>query len=143
MPTLTLLFGEQENRDWNQEDIDWNSIDRNLVSEHIVVTQAEINGKRLGSLHLRNTYDINISRVLRSGVQILATPDLILQLGDRLTVVGEKTAIKRVAGIGFRAAQHAGHQQSGKNGTGRRPYYRRNIGRMFRAAPAHAHLYDP
>ena len=99
MPSLTLLFGEQENRDWNQEDIDWNSIDRNLVSEHIVVTQAEINGKRLGSLHLRNTYDINISRVLRSGVQILATPDLILQLGDRLTVVGEKTAIKRVAGI--------------------------------------------
>ena len=99
MPTLTLLFGEQENRDWNQEDIDWNSIDRNLVSEHIVVTQAEINGKRLGSLHLRNTYDINISRVLRSGVQILATPDLILQLGDRLTVVGEKTAIKRVACI--------------------------------------------
>ena len=99
MPTLTLLFGEQENRDWNQEDIDWNSIDRNLVSEHIVVTQAEINGKRLGSLHLRNTYDINSSRVLRSGVQILATPDLILQLGDRLTVVGEKTAIKRVAGI--------------------------------------------
>ena len=99
MPTLTLLFGEQENRDWNQEDIDWNSIDRNLVSEHIVVTQAEINGKRLGSLHLRNTYDINISRVLRSGVQILATPDLILQLSDRLTVVGEKTAIKRVAGI--------------------------------------------
>ena len=99
MPTLTLLFGEQENRDWNQEDIDWNSIDRNLVSEHIVVTHAEINGKRLGSLHLRYTYDINISRVLRSGVQILATPDLILQLGDRLTVVGEKTAIKRVAGI--------------------------------------------
>ncbi len=99
MPTLTLLFGEQENRDWNQEDIDWNSIDRNLVSGHIVVPQAEINGKRLGSLHLRNTYDINISRVLRSGVQILATPDLILQLGDRLTVVGEKTAIKRVAGI--------------------------------------------
>ena len=99
MPTLTLLLGEKENRDWNQEDIDWNSIDRNLVSEHIVVTQAEINGKRLGSLHLRNTYDINISRVLRSGVQILATPDLILQLGDRLTVVGEKTAIKRVAGI--------------------------------------------
>ena len=97
LPTLTLLFGEQEIRDWNQEDIDWNSIDRNLVSEHIVVTQAEINGKRLGSLHLRNTYDINICRVLRSGVQILATPDLILQLGDRLTVVGEKSAFKRVA----------------------------------------------
>ena len=99
MPTLTLLFGEQENRDWNQEDIDWNSIDRNLVSEHIVVTQAEINGKRLGSLHLRNTYDINISRVYRSGVQLLATPDLRLQLGDRLTVVGEAEAIRNVEKI--------------------------------------------
>ena len=99
MPTLTLLFGEQENRDWNKEDIDWNSIDRNLISEHIVVTRPEINGKRLGALHLRNLYDINISRVLRSGVQILATPDLILQLGDRLTVIGEKEAINRVAGI--------------------------------------------
>ena len=99
MSTLTLLFGEQENRDWNKEDIDWNSIDRNLVSEHIVVTRPEINGKRLGALHLRNLYDINISRVLRSGVQILATPDLILQLGDRLTVIGEKEAINRVAGI--------------------------------------------
>ncbi len=99
MPTLTLLFGEQENRDWNKEDIDWNSIDRNLVSEHIVVTKPEINGKRLGSLHLRNLYDINISRVLRSGVQILATPDLVLQLGDRLTVIGEKEAINRVATI--------------------------------------------
>lgn len=99
MPTLTLLFGEQENRDWNKEDIDWNSIDRNLVSEHIVVTKPEINGKRLGSLHLRNLYDINISRVLRSGVQILATPDLVLQLGDRMTVIGEKEAINRVATI--------------------------------------------
>ena len=99
MPTLTLLFGEQENRDWNKEDIDWNSIDRNLESHHIVVTKPEINGKRIGSLHLRNDYDINISRVLRSGVQILATPDLVLQIGDRLTVIGEKAAIKRVESI--------------------------------------------
>ena len=97
MPTLTLLFGEQENRDWNKEDIDWNSIDRNLESHHIVVTKPEINGKRIGSLHLRNDYDINISRVLRSGVQILATPDLVLQIGDRLTVVGRIEDINRLA----------------------------------------------
>lgn len=44
------------------------------------MTRSEINGKKLGSLRLRNAYDINISRVLRSGVQILATPDLVLQL---------------------------------------------------------------
>ena len=60
MPTLTLLFGEQENRDWNKEDINWDSIDRELVSRHIVVTRSEINGKKLGSLRLRNAYDINI-----------------------------------------------------------------------------------
>lgn len=99
MPILTMLFGEQENRDWNKEDIDWNSIDRELVSSYIVVTRPEINGRRLGSLRLRNAYDINVSRVLRSGVKLLATPDLVLQLGDRLTVVGDATAIKQVEKI--------------------------------------------
>ena len=93
---LTVLFGEQENTDWNKEDIDWNAIDSELVSQRIVVTRPELNGKKLGSLRLRNHYGINISRVYRSGVQLLATPELILQLGDRLTVVGEKAAILNV-----------------------------------------------
>ena len=95
-PSLTILFGEQENRDWNKEDIDWNAIDSQLISKHIVISRPEINGKKLGSLRLRNTYGINITRVLRSGVQLLATPGLILQLGDRLTVVGEAAAIHNV-----------------------------------------------
>ena len=93
---LTVLFGEQENTDWNKEDIDWNAIDSELVSQRIVVTRPELNGKKLGALRLRNHYGINISRVYRSGVQLLATPGLILQLGDRLTVVGEKAAIQNV-----------------------------------------------
>jgi AspT/YidE/YbjL antiporter-like protein len=93
---LTILFGEQENRDWNKEDIDWNAIDSQLISKHIIISRPEINGKKLGSLRLRNTYGINISRVMRSGVQLLATSGLILQLGDRLTVVGEAAAIQNV-----------------------------------------------
>lgn len=96
VPALTILFGEQEDRDWNQEDIDWNAIDSKLISKHIIVSRSEINGKKLGSLRLRNTYGINISRVLRSGVKLLATPNLVLQLGDRLTVVGEAAAINNV-----------------------------------------------
>ena len=96
VPALTILFGEQENRDWNKEDIDWNAIDSKLISKHIVISRPEINGKKLGSLRLRNTYGINISRVLRSGVQLLATPGLVLQLGDRLTIVGEAAAIHNV-----------------------------------------------
>lgn len=95
-PTLTILFGEQEKKDWNKEDIDWNAIDSQLISKHIIVTRPEINGKKLGALRLRNTYGINISRVLRSGVQLLATPGLVLQLGDRLTVVGEAAAIQNI-----------------------------------------------
>ena len=93
---LTLLFGEQENTDWNKEDIDWNAIDSQLISQRIVVTRPELNGKKLGALRLRNHYGINISRVYRSGVQLLATPELTLQLGDRLTVVGEAAAIQNV-----------------------------------------------
>ena len=93
---LTVLFGEQENTDWNKEDIDWNAIDSQLISQRIVVTRPELNGRKLGSLRLRNHYGINISRVYRSGVQLLATPELTLQLGDRLTVVGEAAAIQNV-----------------------------------------------
>ncbi|MEG0559556.1 MAG: putative transporter [Muribaculaceae bacterium] len=93
---LTVLFGEQENTNWNSDDIDWNAIDSQLISQRILVTRPEINGKKLSSLRLRNHYGINISRVYRSGVQLLATSELTLQLGDRLTVVGEAAAIQNV-----------------------------------------------
>ncbi len=96
---LRLIFGEQEQKDWNTENIDWNAIDSQLISQRILVTRPEINGRKLASLRLRNHYGINISRVYRSGVQLLATPDLRLQLGDRLTVVGEAEDIRRVEKI--------------------------------------------
>ena len=96
---LRLIFGEQEQKDWNKENIDWNAIDSQLISQRILVTRPEINGRKLASLRLRNSYGINISRVYRSGVQLLATPDLRLQLGDRLTVVGEAAAIRNVEKI--------------------------------------------
>lgn len=96
---LHLIFGRQEKKDWNTRDIDWNAVDRQLISQRILVTRPEINGRKLSSLRLRNLYGINISRVYRSGVQLLATPDLTLQLGDRLTVVGEATAVHNVEKI--------------------------------------------
>ena len=97
--SLRHIFGKQEQKDWNAENIDWNKIDSELASQRIIVTRPEINGKKLSSLRLRNNYGINISRVYRSGVQLLATPDLVLQLGDRITVVGETADIKRVEKI--------------------------------------------
>lgn len=96
---LRLIFGEQEQKDWNRDGIDWNAVDSQLISQRIVVTRPEINGRKLASLRLRNNYGINISRVYRSGVQLLATPDLTLRMGDRLTVVGEAAAIQRVERI--------------------------------------------
>ena len=96
VPNLTMVFGMEESKDWNKKDIDWNAIDSQLISKHIVISKSEINGKKLGALKLRNSYGINITRVMRSGIQLLATPGLVLQLGDRLTVVGERQAIENV-----------------------------------------------
>ncbi len=93
---IKILFGVEETTDWNDKNIDWNAIDSQLISQVIVVSRSEINGKRLGALKLRNSYGINITRIYRAGVQLLATPGLVLQLGDKLTVVGEAAAISNV-----------------------------------------------
>lgn len=90
---LSVFFGEKENIDWNHN-VNWNKLDRQFVSRHIIVSRPEINGKKLGSLRLRNTFGITVSRVMRSGVKLLATPDLVLQLGDRLTAVGNAADIE-------------------------------------------------
>lgn len=97
---IKVLFGEQENVDWNKEDIDWNHIDNSqLVSRRIIITNSKINGEKLGSLKLRNNYGINITRINRAGIDLLASSDLMLQIGDKLTVVGEKASIDNVAKI--------------------------------------------
>ena len=67
-----------------------------LVSRHIVVTKNELNGKRIGDLNVRATYHVSITRIRRAGVELLATRDLYLQLGDRITVVGEERAVDKV-----------------------------------------------
>lgn len=93
------IFGEKVVKDWNQKDIDWNHLDGMLVSRHIFVTKNSINGAKLGDLHLRNTYRINITRVNRAGIDILPSRDLRLQIGDKLTVVGEERAVAEVAKV--------------------------------------------
>lgn len=96
---IKVLFGEQENVDWNKADIDWNAIDSQLISRRIAVTRNRVNGVKLGSLRLRNLYGINITRVNRAGIDLLASPDLRLQIGDRLTIVGETNSVNTVGKI--------------------------------------------
>ena len=67
-----------------------------LVSRNIIVTKPELNGKRIGDLNVRATYHVSITRIRRAGIELLATRDLYLQLGDRITVVGEERAVNKI-----------------------------------------------
>ena len=96
---ISLLFGSQENVDWNKKDIDWNAIDSQLASKKILVTRPEINGTKLGELRLRNSFGINITRVNRAGIDLLPSRSLRLQLGDRVTIVGEARSIENAGKI--------------------------------------------
>ena len=96
---ISSLFGPQENVDWNRGDIDWNAIDSQLVSRKILVTRSEINGTKLGDLRLRNSFGINITRVNRAGIDLLPSRSLRLQLGDRVTIVGEARSIENAGRI--------------------------------------------
>ncbi|EJX07067.1 potassium uptake protein TrkA [gut metagenome] len=79
--------------------VDWEKQDTPLVSRRILVTKSEINGKKLGDLHFRNMYDVNVTRINRSGMDLFADPSLVLQVGDRVMVVGQQDAVERVANV--------------------------------------------
>jgi putative transport protein len=70
-----------------------------LISRNIVVTKPELNGKRIGDLNVRATYHVSITRIRRAGVELLATRDLYLQLGDRIKVVGDERAVNKVESL--------------------------------------------
>ena len=77
--------------------MDWQSAPTPVYSRRIVVTRSEYNGVALGSLRLHNGYQLNCTRVNRAGVDLLASPSLRLQMGDRITVVGNLEDIDRLA----------------------------------------------
>lgn len=105
---LTIMLGKKIDMDEKQ----WNKQKNNeLVSERLVVSNPKLNGRRLGDLKLRNTFDITITRVKRAGVDLIARPTLILQLGDRVTVVGEKENVKKVQSLIGDSVQRLDHPQ--------------------------------
>ena len=89
-----LLLGPKIEVAWEEKEKDIH-----LVSRHIVVTKAKINGKLIRDLKIREAFAITISRVRRAGIELLATPELRLQMGDRLTVVGEKEAVDKISQV--------------------------------------------
>ena len=89
---VTAFIGKEIQVDWEKQDMP-------MVSRRILVTKSEINGKKLGSLHFRSMYGVNVTRINRSGMDLFADPNLILQVGDRVMVVGQQDAVERVAGV--------------------------------------------
>ena len=78
-------------------EMDWEAIPAPIISRRIVITKPELNGRTLGSLRLPFGYRLNATRLNRAGVDLVANPNLTLQMGDRLTVVGKKEDINRLA----------------------------------------------
>lgn len=92
LPQVLMLFGKQIDMPKSE----WEHLDTKLVSVRMIVTKSTINGKQLRDLKLRSSYGVSITRVTRAGMELVATPGLILQIGDRLRVVGSKAGVEKV-----------------------------------------------
>lgn len=88
---ITAFIGPETEVDWEIQDV-------KMVSKKLTVTQSNINGKTLGSLHSSSMFGVNVTRLYRSGIELFASPNVILQVGDILTTVGPEDAVERFAG---------------------------------------------
>lgn len=82
--TVRIIFGEEV--PLHQED--WNKMDSHMVPRKLTITKSSLTGKRLSELCLRRKYNVTVTRVIRSGIELVAHPGLILQMGDSIIVVG-------------------------------------------------------
>jgi putative transport protein len=80
-------------------EVDWEQQDQPLVSKRVLVTNSKINGKSFGQMHFSSVYGVNVTRVTRHGMDIFASPNLPLQVGDRIMVVGPQDDVDRVANM--------------------------------------------
>ena len=92
---IVAFIGPRVEQEWGITD----QHDKTMVSRRILVTQPSINGKTLGEIHFSSMYGVNVTRVNRSGMDLFASRQLRLQVGDRVMVVGPRDAIERVANL--------------------------------------------
>ena len=91
--TVRIIFGEEIPMHLG----DWVKQDEHLVTRRLSITKSSLTGKHIRDLHIRNSYGVSVTRVLRSGVELVARPNLILQMGDSIQVVGTVEGIDQVA----------------------------------------------
>ena len=92
---VRIVFGEEIPMHLD----DWVHQDEHLVTRRLAITKSSLTGKRLSELHIREKYGVSVTRVLRTGVELVARPNLILQMGDSILVVGTESDINHVASI--------------------------------------------
>ena len=85
------IIGPHVDFDWQLE-----TSPKGIISKRIVITNNELNGRKIGSIRLHEGYKVNITRIYRSGLELLASPNLSLQVGDKLTVVGREEDVDRL-----------------------------------------------
>ena len=99
---IIVFFGKEISMEWEQ-------LNKELISRRILITKPELNGKTLAQLKIRNNFDASITRVNRSGVDLVASPQLQLQLGDRVTIVGSELAVahtEKILGNSMKRLNH-------------------------------------
>ena len=99
---ISVFFGKQI-------DMQWEQLDKKLISRRILITKPELNGKMLSQLKIRNNFGASLTRVNRSGVDLVAAPQLQLQMGDRVTIVGSELAVshaEKVLGNSMKRLDH-------------------------------------
>lgn len=102
MEAITAFFGKPI-------DMEWEQLNKELVSRRILITKPELNGKTLSQLKIRNNFGASVTRVNRSGVDLVAAPQLQLQMGDRVTIVGSELAVshaEKVLGNSMKRLNH-------------------------------------
>lgn len=87
---IVAFIGPEVKVEWDEQDVP-------MASKKLTVTKDDINGKTLGNLHPSSMYGVNVTRLYRSGIELFASPSVILQVGDILTVVGPEDAVDRFA----------------------------------------------
>jgi putative transport protein len=92
---IVMLLGKEH----ELPSTEWDTPKHDLVSRKVVVTKPELNGKTIGSLNIRALYGVNITRINRSGIELIANRNLTLQMGDRVTLVGSIERIEKVSEI--------------------------------------------
>lgn len=99
---ITMMVGKEIKMDRKQ----WVPSNAHFVSRRVVITKSEISGKSIGALNLRALYGVNITRVNRSGFEMVASSDFRLQYGDKLTIVGSDAALTSVEKILGNSVKH-------------------------------------